>query len=234
MATSEWGLGYKRPLITPSTPVEHSGPLRTSDTTEGSGGKLIVVDTETGGLDPARHSILSVAAVVWDSAELGDACEFFVAESVVEVAPTAILRNNIDVSWVCRNGISPAAAVEKLNSFLEFHFPGLKDGQRVALAGHNVAFDVGFLKRLYRLAGADYEKVFSHRVLDTASVARFLMLAGRLAVSGVGLDELLTHFGLTADLDERHSALGDAKVTAQLLQELVKLVNLDASRTEHI
>ncbi len=32
--------------------------------------KLLFIDTETGGLDPDKHSLLSIAMVVWEDMEI--------------------------------------------------------------------------------------------------------------------------------------------------------------------
>lgn len=59
--------------------------------------------------------------------------------------------------------------------------------------------------------------------MDTAGVLRFLSLANLLPLSGAGLDEALKHFGIEVPDKKRHTALGDARATAQLLSKLVSI-----------
>jgi DNA polymerase III epsilon subunit-like protein len=129
--------------------------------------------------------------------------------------------NRIDLENVRRMGVSPVAAVAALEAFVRQHFT-LAQGQKVVLAGHNIGFDVPFLKRLYKLAGASYSEIFSHRTIDTASIVRFFILADRLTLSGAGSEEAFRHFGVEVAADSRHTALADALATAQLLTRLVE------------
>jgi DNA polymerase III epsilon subunit-like protein len=195
--------------------------------------KLLVIDTETGGIDPDRHSLLSIALVVWEDRTLKGELEVLLAEPELVVTAKALEINRIDLVSHSRQAVSPAKAMEIVVSFINEHFQReIARGEKVVLAGHNIGFDVGFLRRLCRLAGADFERLFSHRVLDTASILRFLSLAGRLPESAAISSNAFAAFNISFDDGERHTALGDAKATALLLTALVTLVSEnDATRS---
>lgn len=187
--------------------------------------KLLVVDTETGGIDPDRHSLLSLAAVVWADGRVEGEIEILVGEADVTVTARALEINGIDLVDHARRSVPPAEALAQLLGFVTKHFQvELAAGEQVVLVGHNVAFDVGFLRRLCRLAGAAYPGQFSHRMLDTASVLRFLSLAGFVPAKAVASTEAFAHFGVRIPAELRHTALGDARATADLLTRLVGLV----------
>jgi len=193
--------------------------------------KLLVVDTETGGADPNRHSILSLAAVVWENGEIRGEVEILVAEGDLVVTARALEINRIDLVAHAREAVAPREALSLLLDFVAKHYRReLDEGEQVTLAGHNVGFDLGFLKRLCRLAGAEFPSVFSHRVLDTASVLRFLSLTELLPGKTVSSDGAFEYFGIAIEAETRHSALGDARATAQLLTRLVQLVALPRDR----
>lgn len=184
--------------------------------------KLLVIDTETGGLDPERHSLLSIAAVVWDDCHAVGEIEILVAEPEVSVTAQAMEINRIDLVNHARHAVAPAHALQRLLEFATVHFAfELARRDQIVLAGHNVGFDIAFLRRLCRLAGADYPRIFSHRSLDTASVLRFLSLCGRLPESAAASSEAFAHFGIAIGEEARHTALGDARATAELLSRLV-------------
>jgi DNA polymerase III epsilon subunit-like protein len=100
----------------------------------------------------------------------------------------------------------------------------LPSQEKIILAGHNLHVDLGFLRRLYGSAGLSHEPYFSHRVLDTAGVLRFLYLAGRLPVASASLGDALKHFGIESASSVRHTAIGDATLTAQLLNKLFDVI----------
>lgn len=183
--------------------------------------KIFIIDTETGGFKPERNSILSLGGVVWDDGRVLGEIDFLIAEAELDVVPEAMAVNRLSLDEVRRHGLSPVTAVATLEAFLDQHFDS---GRKISLAGHNIGFDVGFLKRLYALAGADFQARYSHRLLDTASVMRFLSLTGRLPFDDPSLDAGLRHFGIDVPLLERHTALADARATAQLLGRLVDLM----------
>jgi DNA polymerase III epsilon subunit-like protein len=186
--------------------------------------RLVVLDMEMGGLDPCKHSVLSLGAVIWQDRRIIDSFEVFVREKEIVAEPAAIEVNKIDLQWVQEHGCLPAEAIRRFHDFLAQHFGALPGREKIILAGHNLHVDLGFLRRLYGAAGLSHDPYFSHRVLDTASVLRFLHLAGRLPVASAGLGDALTHFGLESASSVRHTALGDATLTAHLLNKLFDVI----------
>lgn len=184
------------------------------------GRKLLVIDLETSGLDPDLHSVLSIGAAVWDDGNIVDSIELYIREDVVAVQQEALLVNQIDLSWLRENGISPVEAVDAIEIFVRRNFDFSSPETRAGLAGHNLNFDIPFLKRLYQRVGAPYQATYSHRVIDTASILGFFILAGLLPLSGASSTEAFAHFGII--VPARHTALGDAIATAHLLEKLIE------------
>jgi len=187
--------------------------------------KLLVIDTETGGLDPLRDSILSIGAVVWDDGRLGDSFEVYVLEPTLQIDNKAMEVNRISLPWLYQHGLTPVDAVNQFVDFIGRNFKRYQDTRdKIPIVGHNVNFDVGFLKRLFSLAGQDYDEVFSHRVLDTAGILRFLNLARKISIPGAGSTAAFDYFHIDINSSERHTALADARATGQLLTKLVALI----------
>jgi DNA polymerase III epsilon subunit-like protein len=181
--------------------------------------RLIVVDTETGGLDPELHSILSLGAVIWDNGDIVDEFYTVIKEDLVATTPGAFKVNRM-TSEEIDGGRTPQDAMIAFRMWL------MKNGMagpRQSLAGHNVSFDIGFMRRLYRQANQKWE--FSHRTLDTQIGALLLNLAGKLDTKNTGLDALTKHYGIKVregGESGRHNALEDARATAYLLTKLVE------------
>lgn len=190
--------------------------------------KVLIIDTETGGLDPAACSVLSIAAVVWDDGRLLDEAELFVREPHILADAESLKINAIDPAWLENHGLPPVAVVSSLRSLITKHFGGGLP-RRVTIAGHNVSFDIGFLKRLYRMAGEDYGADFSHRSLDTSSMVALLMLAGLVPLAAASSNNAFEYFGIDVPSGKRHTALADARATAELLSRLVSFVTRNAA-----
>jgi DNA polymerase-3 subunit epsilon len=182
--------------------------------------KLLIVDTETSGLDPQKNCILSLAAVVYHDGAIEDAVQWPVMDALEEFDPAALAVNGFTHERVLADGISPWGVIRRLEQLLLKH----DMRGRVVLAGHNLPFDVGFLQRLYRLANEDYGKQFMHGGLDTKVAALLLEQAGRLRFDSPSLVDVAAALGIKHNT--AHDALEDALVTAQVLRRLVDRIHV--------
>lgn len=181
--------------------------------------RLLFIDTETGGLDPGKHSLLSVALVVWEGGKIVDAQEWLINDGILSVTAEALAVNRIDLVKHRQTALSPPESIDKLLAFIGRHFPGQ---EKITLAGHNVHFDIGFLKSFFSANNKDFSEFFSHRVIDTSSILHYLHLAGKLKQKAVSSDEAFALFGIK--VEGRHTALGDALATARLFTKLLRLI----------
>jgi DNA polymerase III epsilon subunit-like protein len=182
--------------------------------------KFLVVDTETGGLDCDDHSLLSVAGISWEpNGEVTPVFDLYIKEDEINAIDKALKINKIDLNEVNDKGFSPKMAVASIRGHLDAHF-GLKR-RPIQLVAHNAPFDLGFLKRLYRLAEEDFKADFRDRALDTCSILQFLMLSGKVEGFRASADTLFKAAGVTIAEEDRHTAFGDAMATAQSLNVIL-------------
>ena len=181
--------------------------------------RLLFIDTETGGLDPDKHSLLSVAMVVWENMEVIDSQELLINDGKLIVTDEALAINRIDIEKHKKSAISPSQAIEKILQFIGRHFPRER---RITIAGHNVQFDLAFLKILFSQDKKDISKFFSHRIIDTSSILHYLYLAGHIKQKAISSEEAFELFEIK--VEGRHTALGDAVATAELFNKLLYLI----------
>ena len=140
--------------------------------------KYLVIDTETGGLNPEKNSILSIAGVLWEPGKTVEPVfDLYVKEHFINVEEAALKVNKIDMNKV-HTADEPYVVVKKIQNALNERFGS--DRKAIQLVGHNVAFDIAFIKRLYRHAGLEsaYKDDFRDRAMDSCSILEFLMLSG--------------------------------------------------------
>ena len=181
--------------------------------------RLLFIDTETGGLDPGKHSLLSLAMVVWEDMELIDGQEILINDGILSVTQEALAINKIDIEKHRQQALPSSMAMAEILLFIGRHFHG--DG-KITLAGHNVHFDVNFLKSFFYSQNINFSTYFSHRIIDTSSILHYLYLAGRLKQRATSSDDAFAHFDIM--VDGRHTALGDAMATARLFNKLLRLM----------
>ena len=183
---------------------------------------FLFLDTETGGLDPGRHSLLSLGLVVGHGPERVHSLEILVKHEPYVVSAGGMQVNRIDLVQHSAAALDPAMAAIVLKVFLDQHFP--HHCQPIVLAGHNVGFDQAFLKVFLESQGQTLEPRFSHRIVDTHSIAAALRDAGKLPLDNLGSSALFAHFGIIVPEDKRHTALGDALATFELYWKLTELM----------
>jgi len=193
----------------------------------------MVVDTETGGLDSTKHPILSFAAVILDGSVIVDELHLFIREPRIHAEPEALAINKIDLKWLKENGESPNVVVPQIVQFVGKHF----GTDQAVLAGQNIAFDIGFMQRLFRLAYGRlwlyaWELLFNHRTHDTMHVLRFLGEAHALPFTDGSLHSAARFFNINLDQFKPHDALDDARLTALVLVGLTHHVNNMARQYE--
>lgn len=183
---------------------------------------LLFIDTETGGLDPRKHSLLSLGLVVGEAGQVARSLEILIRHDPYVVSGGGLKVNRIDLVKHTAEGLDPRTALDVLDVFLDQHFPHLC--KPITLAGHNVAFDAAFLEAFLEGQGRALEPRFSHRTVDTHSLAAALRDAGKLPLENLGSTSLFAHFGIQVPEEKRHTALGDALATFELYWKLVELM----------
>lgn len=185
--------------------------------------KILFIDTETGGIDPASHSLLSLALVVWKELEVRASIEILVNDGVLNVTEKALEINGINLSEHKKKAVSPALALQQFDQFLDIHF---SRDEKIILGGHNINFDVNFLNAFLTRSGYDFQQRFSHRFVDTSSILFYLYLTGKIKRKLTASQDAFDYFGIT--VSGRHTALGDAFATAQLFSKLVNILYREA------
>lgn len=183
--------------------------------------RFLFIDTETGGTIPTKHSLLSIGMVVWDAC-LGEIArkEIFIKYPRYFVTKEAQRINKFDRNNQNNIGIEPKMAVNELLYFIKNHFP---EDLYVTIIGHNVHFDIDFLKILFKKCGRSFEKYFSHRYIDTYSVFKTLVLAGILNRDLNSSADAFKYFNI--DVEKRHDALDDCIATVELYEKMISLIS---------
>ena len=171
--------------------------------------RFVVLDSETTGLDPRRDKLISIGAVVVQGGEirLDDSFEILlqVAYNNSSVTVHGITRDEAREGFTEREGIE---------MFLEY----LRDG---IIVGHHIGHDIEALN-------CALERHFGTRLtnlsLDTMDLTLHLeadgAFAGRPMAQGFSLDGLCDMFGILPH--DRHTAGGDAFITAQVFLRLLR------------
>ena len=186
--------------------------------------KLLFIDTETGGLDSTKHSLLSYAMLAWEDGVIVDSLEIFLKSDQYSVTAGALGINNIDLVQHHAKAISPVNAGLTTEAFLSKnfssdigygnHYTVLQPGS-IIIAGHNIGFDKAFLQA----QGFPFTRYFSHRMIDTSGIIKYLYISGKIPQDVSSSNKAFDFFKVVNE--QAHDALSDAKATAQLFNKLL-------------
>jgi DNA polymerase III epsilon subunit-like protein len=180
---------------------------------------ILFIDTETGGIDPKQSSLLSIGLAVWSNKKIISTKELLIKHDIFKFTPQALKINKIDLSSFMEEALEPKQVVNELLNFLESNFDLTTP---ITLGGHNTNFDINFLKYFLNKYNIKFDKLFSHRFIDTASILKFLYYAGKIKEDLSSSDKAFKFFNI--DIQNRHSALGDAIGTANLFTQLIDIL----------
>ena len=138
----------------------------------------------------------------------------------------ALKINGIDLEEHKKVAVSPSEAIREFDTFLRMHF---REDEKITLAGHNINFDVNFLRHFLTVNCYSFSRRFSHRYVDTATILYYLYLTGKLKEKAISSQQAFDLFGIK--VKGRHTALGDAIATARLFTVLLKLITKNARIT---
>lgn len=174
---------------------------------------FVVFDTETTGLLPHKDEIVQIGAV-----------------RVLRgrIIPGEVLDTLVDP------GIPiPAAStrVHKVSNAMVAGAPGINEAGRLfhqfardsVIVAHNAPFDMAFLRRHATAMGVSWD----HPILDTVLVSAVVFGASETHT----LDALCGRLGVTIPAELRHTALGDAQATAEVLCKMLPMLQARGMKT---
>jgi DNA polymerase III subunit epsilon len=174
--------------------------------------RFVVLDSETTGLDPRKDRLITIGAVgVVDGEILLDD----VFDALLEVRHNTA---SVTVHGVTRQeSLAGMAESEALQQFLAY----LKDG---VIVGHHIGHDIATLNAGYERHWGFSLKNLSLDTMDlTLHLERDGAFAGRSSISEFSLDGLCGLFGIIPH--DRHTAAGDAFLTAQVFLRLLRFAS---------
>ncbi len=178
---------------------------------------MIVVDIETSGTDPSKHSILSIGAVDFYNHD-----RLFYEECKLEEGKTftteALNINGFDEKTL------KSDKKKKLEEVLKDFMSWLEQINDITIGGHNVNFDAGFLNYSFKKYGINLS--FGHRVVDTHTLVYASLLSRNAEIplknkkTDINSDYVFGYVGLPSE-PKPHNALTGAKMEAEALSRII-------------
>ena len=164
----------------------------------------IIFDTETTGLDSSADRIIEIGAVELENRFItGRNFHVFINPDGREVHPEALAVHGISNEQLA----DKPKFVEVVQDWLDFT-------AGATLIAHNAGFDVGFFNAEFARIG--FPPIDPDRIVDSLGLAR-----RRHPMGPNSLDALCKRYGIDNSIREKHGALLDSELLAEVYIELV-------------
>jgi DNA polymerase III alpha subunit (gram-positive type) len=184
--------------------------------------KQFYVDTETTGLDSTKCDIVSIGAIVEIDGVVVDKIDI----NMQPVQWDNITQTALDIQHVTIEDLKSRQPHEEgFKQFLAF-VRKYSDGPKFLFAGHNIAFDIKFIKAMYDRYSEDIEKDFNMQTNHfTDSLAYARMLKNSLMLPDCKLHTVHKALFKEDYVHKTHSALSDCEATFRCIKVLDVLMD---------
>ncbi len=181
--------------------------------------EFFAFDTETTGVDPAKHQIISIGMILLapDLSPVDEKIIHALPDAYGEIDPRAVEVNGYNYAdWVAKGAVTQQEMFDEIEYFL-------RRRRRLKQIGHNLKFDAAFLEKLFQRfenhARHAYREYFSFFGLDTLMLSMFtdMVFHNRMRTS-YKLERLSQSYGIQHT--EAHTALSDIRATVALLKAM--------------
>jgi DNA polymerase III alpha subunit (gram-positive type) len=172
--------------------------------------KLLIIDTETTGLDPNVNHIWQIAAYYRNSKGEWSTIN-------LKCCPCSLENVTNEALQVCRTSIEELTsfpdAKSVYNQFRNFLIQETSDGEKLVWVGYNCKFDMSFMESFFKYFDQQDSiyRFFSRHHVDMLDFSRLLYTAGVLDSPSLRLETIYKLFG--QGTETAHDALEDARIT---------------------
>lgn len=183
--------------------------------------KIMCIDTETGGFDPDKYSLLTVGAAVGDlsTGQILETKDWKLKLDKYIVTPKAMEVNKLDLDDIKNNGVEADIIGQEMTDMFIRH-------NLNAIGGHNVRFDTSFLcKHIFKFTQPEFERTFTRFIMDSMFIAQFFQSSEEVASQYGTLKALAKLMKVELPKGSYHSALYDAVVAFKIMHKFYSVVS---------
>lgn len=177
---------------------------------------FIVIDTETGGLDPNSASVLDLCAAVVEASEIGVKSKSIFSTKIKPNLP--VNKKAAEVNGYNHKDWEDApTSYEAMSAFLAWLNNVISENQwpKPIWTGSNPNFDIKFIKSELRYNDLFFpDHLFLYKTFDIGSLA--MPLSWRGIIPGTGLQHIRKWCGLEGE--QKHTAHGDVLDVIEIMK----------------
>ena len=182
--------------------------------------KYFLFDTETGGIQKEMSLLTLYGHILDENLDVLDTIDLKIKpdDGIYHLSANGLNINKINIM----DHDKIAKPISEVKTVFKNYICGWTLNQKLTPIGHNVRFDVKFVKTHIL---EDWDRYFDRRHIDTASIGKFLALTGIVPKLKVySLSEMASALMINLDENKRHEASYDAEITLKVLHSMKNLI----------
>lgn len=186
--------------------------------------KLFFVDTETTGIDPRKHGIIQIGALIEIDGETKEELDFKIQPFVTDVTEEEALKiHNISQETI-ETYTPPRQIYRQLIAIMDKYVDRFDKQDKFHFIGYNARFDSDMLREWFKKCGDVYfGSWFFFPPIDVMNLAAFQCMEKRATLENFKLETVVNKgFGLKLEETSLHDALADIRLTRKLFRLLKK------------
>lgn len=186
----------------------------------------VVCDVETAGLCSTINGLCSVTMKFHNDHLIKT---WFIKPNLnLKYEDKAFEVNGLSLKKLVEIGQTEKEVVDEIIVFLkDYKF------DKPSILGHNITFDIGFLKELFKRNDKNYNDFFHYRFDDTMLIARFLNDAGVMNIPNASLGKCYEYL-FKRPLDNAHTSEADVLATEKIYNEFIVRTNILTQRSKFL
>jgi len=182
---------------------------------------ILFLDIETVGLDPSINSIIEISGKFYSNGAIQSEFHSKGFSPNTKVNLGALVVNKQKIKTLLLAG-KDKQEQQMLCEFVDYALDLPRD---TVICGHNVNFDINFIKTRFDINSIDgFNNLFSYKVLDTATIGLFLQSVGIIKTDKVSLSRLAEVLKIPFNKDDLHGAKFDTELTAKVFYAMSSLL----------
>lgn len=184
--------------------------------------KVLWVDTETTGLDPAHNEITQISCIYEEDGVEKDRFNCYMApENFSYITEEALLTQGKTLEELTEYPSKQMGFVQFVVGFLEKHVNRYDKMDKMVLAGQNVDFDKKFLYNFFCERGNKwFYSYFYQQIIDLKQLAFILSMNDFIKVKDVKLSTLAAECGF--NFEHAHDAKYDIEMTRNIYKNYLE------------
>jgi len=194
---------------------------------------VLCIDTETGGFNPEKDALCSVSIMLVDGS---NSKTWFIRPYEKNYDEKALRVNGLNKTFLKDQGVYLEEFALDLIKYCNKHF-GKDNYGLIQLLGHNVSFDIGFIKEMFNNdlditqnnKEFKYKDLFHYHFKDSMILANMIKDLGLIPIKqSISLKPLYEHLiGQDELSNNAHSSLADVTMSLEVYANILKKLKTD-------